>query len=172
MTVRTRKPRRAPIDPGWLYLLAGLMLMAAGVLIPARRDLDRALWRRDRVLRVEMHRLERLTRYETYLGALRDRDETVIRQLASTQLGLAPADAEILLLVRGGEPDSASVFGALEPPPPTLPEPHEVDSVLARLAGSSGGGRPSLWLLAAASLLVLIGLLPADQGDGPTAAES
>ena len=168
MPERTREPRRALIDPGWLYLLAGLMLMAAGVLIPAKRDLDRALWRRDRALRVEMHRLERLTRYETYLGALMDRDETVIRQLASTQLGLAPADAEVLMLVRGGEAENASVFGALEPPPPVLPEPHEVDSMLARLAGSTGDNRPSLWLLAVASLLVLIGLLPAGESTDQT----
>lgn len=146
------------IDPGWLFLVAGLALMAAGVLIPAGRDLDNALWRRDRVLTAEMHRLERLTRYETYLDALRQRDETVVRQLATTQLGLTPVDSEVLLLVSDGEAEDASVFRALEPDPLRLPELRETNSLLARLAN---GEQPRLWLLAVASMLVLIGLLPA-----------
>ncbi|USN99323.1 MAG: hypothetical protein H6810_01200 [Phycisphaeraceae bacterium] len=156
-----RAPSRSLIDPGWLFLIAGLTLMGAAVLIPARRDLDLALWRRDRVLAAEMNRLERLTRYETYLDALRHRDETVVRQLASTQLGLAPADSQVLLLVGEGEAEDASVFRALEPRPLELPQPHEIHSVLARLAL---GGRSQLWLLAASAMLVLIGLLPPGGG--------
>jgi hypothetical protein len=153
---------RPAIDAGWLYLIAGLLLMASGVLIPAGRDLEMALWRRDRVLRAEMHRLQRLTRYEAYLEALENRDETVLRHLAVTQLGLTPADREVVLLAGDGEPGDASVFASLEPPPLRLPEPELTDSLLARWAN---GDRTRLWLLAGSSVLVLIGLLPSTRAE-------
>lgn len=155
--MRPRRRQGPLIDPGWLFLSAGLLLMAAGVLIPAHRDLELAKWRRDRVLTVEMHRLQRLTRYETYLDAVERRDETVLQHLAATQLGLTPASSGVVLLTGDGDPGDASVFGALEPGAVSLPEPPEESSVLARLAT---GERSRLWLLAGSSLLVLIGLLP------------
>jgi hypothetical protein len=131
--------------------------MAAGVLIPAQQDLERALWRRDRVLHAEMHRLHRLTRYETYLDALQRGDEAVVHHLALTQLGLTPANTAVVLLTGEGDAQDASVFAALEPPPLVLPEARTLNSRLARLAT---GERSRLWLLAGASLLLLIGLLP------------
>lgn len=145
------------IDAGWLYLIAGLLLMAAVVLIPARHDLDRAMWRRDRVLAAEMHRLDRLTRHEMYLEAVHNRDRTVLNQLAVRQLGLAPAGSEVILLTDHEADLTASVFASIEPEPVDLPEGPAVESVLGRLATDE---RARLWLLAGASVLVLVGLLP------------
>jgi hypothetical protein len=133
------------------------MLMAAVVLIPAQHSLDLAMWRRDRTLAAEMHRLERITRHELYLDAVKRRDETVLRQLAARQLGLAPAHSEVILLADSGDAMNASVFDTLEPDGLKMPEGPAVRSVLGRLATDE---RARLWLLAAASFLVLIGLLP------------
>lgn len=164
MSVRPRKaPSANPLfDPGWLFLGAGLLLMASGVLIPAGDDLARALWRRDRVLHAELHRLERLTRYEIYLDRVERRDPIVVQNLAQTQLGLTPAGSAVVLLTADGEGPDASVFASLEPDPLVLPEAPTGSSLLARLAT---GERSRLWLLAASAMLVLIGLLPASCGD-------
>jgi hypothetical protein len=121
-TTRTSKAPREPLlDAGWLFLLAGLALIASAVMIPAARDLDRAHWRRDRVLLTEMHRLHRLTRHEAYLGAVRDEDEAVVYQLAATQLGLVRDEAEVVELIDDGPTASTSVFASLEPPAIELP---------------------------------------------------
>jgi hypothetical protein len=157
-TTRTSKAPREPLlDAGWLFLLAGLALIASAVMIPAARDLDRAHWRRDRVLLTEMHRLHRLTRHEAYLGAVRDEDEAVVYQLAATQLGLVRDEAEVVELIDDGPTASTSVFASLEPPAIELPAFTETDTRLARLAN---GERSRLWLLAIGSMLVLVGLLP------------
>lgn len=149
---------RAPIiDAGWLFLLAGIALIASVVMIPASRDLRLALWRRDRVLMTEMHRLHRITRHETYLEALDKDDEMLAYQLAMTQLGLARPEAEIIGL-GGREPAAnASVFVSLEPPPIELPGFTEIDSRLSRLSTNE---QTRLWVLAGGAVLVLIGLLP------------
>ncbi len=159
MSMRTKPTttREPLLDAGWLFLLAGLALLASAVMIPAARDLDRAHWRRDRVLLTEMHRLHRLTRHEAYLGAVLDENDAVVYQLAATQLGLVPSGTEIVELVNDGPTASTLVFASLEPPSIELPAFRETESRLARLAN---GERSRLWVLAVGSILVLIGLLP------------
>jgi len=157
MPRRARTSRLPLFDAGWLFLIAGLGLLASGVIIPAARDLEQAHWRRDRALRTEMHRLHRLTRHEAYLEAVRDGDEAVALQLATTQLGLARAGADVLSLPAVGPASNASVFVSLEPPPIELPALREPTSILSRLANSQ---HTRLWVMAVGSMLVLIGLLP------------
>lgn len=152
---RTRRP---PLfDAGWLFLISGLLLLASAVMIPAGLDLDRAHWRRDRVLLTEMHRLHRLTRHEAYLEALWEGDEAVIYQLAATQLGLGRSDTEIVNLPDSGPTASTSVFRSLEPSPIDLPAFEPTDSTLSRLVTAE---RSRLWVIAGGAFLVLIGLLP------------
>jgi hypothetical protein len=155
---RRSRPSRGPLlDAGWLFLLSGLLLIASAVMIPASRDLARAHWRRDRVLLTEMHRLHRLTRHESYLGALLEGDDAVAYQLAATQLGLARQGAEIVNLPDNGPTANASVFASLEPPAIELPAFRETDTRLARLVNDE---RTRLWVLAIGAMLVLVGLLP------------
>lgn len=155
---RTRRTSSEPIfDAGWLFLIAGLMLIASGVMIPATRSLDRAHWRRDRVLLTEMHRLHRLTRHEAYLGAILDEQDAVVYQLAATQLGLVRDGTQVVELVHDGPTARTSVFASLEPSMIELPAFTECGSRLARLAN---GDLSRLWMLACGAMLVLIGLLP------------
>lgn len=158
----------AAFDPAWLFLLSGLALVAATALIPAAEDLADARWRRDRLLAMEDHALERLDRGERYLSALQRGDEVVERTLAAVHRGeVAPGRVR---LAGQASPTlgSADVLATIEPPPPPLPERPRVDSVLTRLAT---GSRARLWLIAAGMLCVMIGVLPPSAEAGGDEAE-
>lgn len=144
-------------DPGWLFLVAGLVLLGLTVVIPAQADLAEAEWQRDRALAIEAQREERLFKHERYLAALESREPTVVRALAASQLNLVPAGHGAIVEVDDPATSNASVFPGLEPSPILLPELRLVDSRLGRWARDT---RSRLWLIAAGSMLVLMGVLP------------
>ncbi|MGH7130951.1 MAG: hypothetical protein ACREJO_03290 [Phycisphaerales bacterium] len=151
--------RRPPLlDPGWLWLFAGLTLVCFTLVIPAQRDLEEARFYRDRVHAAEDHRQARLARYQNYLDALERGDETLVLSLAAMQLNKAPKGTD--LLVQGSEiaKRSASVFTNLEPPPLQLPQRSQRPMSLLEKWTSDDHSR--LWLLGGGSLMILIGLLP------------
>lgn len=158
------RARRGPLlDPGWLFLIAGVALIAFTVIIPAVNDLHDAEYYRERMRSVEQHRLDRLTRYQGYHEALRDGEPGLVRSLAATQLNQAPENAKLLQNPDpNAPPRSASIFGALEPPPLVMPnKPVREVSTLEKWATDD---RSRLWLLASGALLILIGLLPPSRG--------
>jgi hypothetical protein len=160
---REERPKPVLLDPGWLFLAAGVALLGATVIIPATRDLAEAQWLRDRALAVEAHREARLERYEQFLAALDERDPTLVGSLAASHLNQIPEGTEALPGQRVDALSSVSVFPALEPPPVKLPELRQVDSHLARWTSDD---KSRLWLIAAGATCVLIGLLPASRGWG------
>lgn len=151
------RPLLGPIDAGWLFLIAGLALLSAAVLIPAEQDLADARWRRDLALAHETNRLERLERYRAYLDALERNDAEVIESLAASQLNLVRADAQLVDAATQPAAFNASVFSQLEPGNVTVTAPPEHRSTLARLVTSR---RTRLWVIGFAALCVLIGSLP------------
>jgi hypothetical protein len=158
---------RAPIsylDPGWLYLLAGIALLAATVLIPAMDELAEARAQRDRALALEQHRVLRLGRYRDYLEALDRQEPSLVMALAASQLKQIPQGRSLILeppdVFAGGGSASASVFAGLEPPALTLPERQKVDSILARWTTDD---RSRTWLIAGGAVCLLMGLLPRSQ---------
>jgi len=151
-----------PIDPprldaGWLFLLAGLAILAATVLIPAHDDLRRAEHVRDIALTQEAMHRERLDRHQIYLDALERGDPRLARSLAASQLNLVPVDHRPMRDIDRGLPASASIFGALEPKPRPAPVLHHVDSLLDRLVLNPS---TRLWILSAGVVCLLVGLLP------------
>jgi hypothetical protein len=145
------------LDPGWLFLLAGVVILAATVLIPAKDDLDEARFYLDRALLVERHRLLRLEKYVSYLDALSRNDEGTVMALAAMQLNQTP-DGNVLLVPTGdGSIPSQSVFAQLEPSVLNLPTRQVERSILERWCM---GGTPRLILTAIGAMFVLIGLLP------------
>lgn len=153
----TPRPRRGPLlDPGWLFLISGLVILAATVLIPAKNDLDEARFYLDRALAVEKHRLDRIERYVGYLDALDKGDEGTILALAAMQVNKTP-DGNVLLMPEEPSRRSASVFSQLEPPPMVLPERRVERSRLETWCLSD---TPRLIMTAAGAMCVLIGLLP------------
>lgn len=161
MRKRSRPNLLPTPDPGWLFLFAGLAILAAAVLIPAAEALDEARYARDRALVAEQHRIARLERHSAYLGALHERQPALIAQLRAIQLnkyaeGMRPLGT---LDIDPGRA-SASVFEMLEPPLPALPPepPHRAQrSTLAKLAT---GESARLWLIAIGALSILLGALP------------
>ncbi len=154
------------MDLGWLFLLPGIVLIAAAVLIAAEDDLYEAKFRRDGALAIEARHAERVERYAAYLDAVKRRDPTVMRSLVVGQL-----NSEFTDLVEARLPgvpvyDSTEVFASLEPPDPALAHRERVDSVLARWATDNGS---RVWLLASGALCVFVGLLPPVNRRGGTA---
>jgi hypothetical protein len=153
---------RAPIadlDPGWLFLLAGIGVIAATVLLPAIDELSEARVQRDRAVALYENRADRNARYQTYLTALEQEQPSLVAALAATQLNQIPEDRQLVLEPPDPATASASVFPALEPPAPLLPEWKPSGSVLHGLA-TGEHSRP--WLLAAGGLCLLLGVLPGE----------
>lgn len=157
--VKTQAARVGPLlDPGWMFLVAGVAILAAVVLLPAQDALDASRLAVARMHAVQENRGERLERYQRYLSAVQRKDADVVRSLAATQLNQAPEGQELLLAGVGhAEVRSASVFQALEPTPLELPQRLSEPSLLQRWATDARG---RLWLIAAGAVCLFIGLLP------------
>lgn len=161
--VNRESPNPKFFDPTWLFLVAGVALLAATVLVAAQDDVEEAQHLRDQVLAVETHRETRLNNYKEFLAALDEKQPALVQSLASSQLNQIPADrAAIPGTVQDNTVD-ASVFPALEPQPVVLPVRTRVDSTLRRLATTDG---TRIWLLAGGALCILLGLLPASRRPG------
>lgn len=148
------------LDPGWLFLIAGIALVGSTVLIPAMNDLDEARWQRNKALAIERHRLERLERYAQYLAAVQRQEEDVVLSLMATQLNQSPAARVPLMAETDPSRTTASPFPGLEPPPLEDPERSPLQrrpSLLLRLTTSD---THRLWLIAAGVVCMLVGLLP------------
>lgn len=144
-------------DPGWLFIVAGVAIVAASVLIPARQDVVRAQWQRDRAIASERFHAERLGNYSTYLDAVHRHDPTVVVSLAATQLNLIPAGKQVMLSPGDLSLPPADVFAQLEPTFTDVPAPTPPRSLLQKW---STDPRTAPWLMAVGGLFVLIGLLP------------
>jgi hypothetical protein len=149
-------------DPGWLFLIAGMVAIALTVLIPAQHDLDIALWQRERAATIERHRQERIDHYAAYLKALDKGDDAVVMSLAASQLNMSPVGVVPLPGTVTQDPTgvSASIFPHLEPAPPTLPGKPIITARSSMLSRWTTSDHARLWMLAGGVLCVLIGLLP------------
>lgn len=160
--VPTRLP--APLfrfDPGWLFLIVGIVTVAATVVIPAQHDLENTRWQRDKALAVERQRQERVSNYGEYLAALKKQDESVVLSLATVQLTKSPENRVPLLDAPDPARTSASVFPSLEPSPVREPPPPTAGRRASTLDLWTTNPSTRLWLLAGGVLCILIGLLPA-----------
>jgi hypothetical protein len=155
------------LDPGWPFVLAGLALLVAAILIPAQRELHE--------LRVEARKAEvqenrtyaRLMAYDRFLSDLRAGDSQLVRRLAIAQLNLVPKGEESLLLTPGM---NQTVAQWIDESVPSLDEaiaridaetPAYPDTLLARFAL----GPNRLWLIAGAVFLLFVGLLLSPDGN-------
>ena len=141
------------IDPGWLFILAGVAICAAGVLIPAQTDLLELHRQRQELRKAERFAWARLQAYQEFRDELKREDPALIRRLAAAQLNVVPAGATAVLR----SPSSASVTDWIDATVPVDRRPPQVmrESTLAGLAN----GPRRLWFLAAGVLAVFIGLV-------------
>ncbi len=142
---------------GWLFLAAGMAMLACVALVPVMDDLEKAKWRRAQAEALLEHKRERLDNYSTYLEALDRQDETVMKALAATQLNLAPADRTPVWMDGDIDHFNASVFDDLEPAPVVMPRLGMGDSTLRNLIE---GDTTRMLMIVGGALCVLIGVLP------------
>ncbi|MGD9692630.1 MAG: hypothetical protein AB7G17_11485 [Phycisphaerales bacterium] len=154
---RSRREPLFVLDPGWLFLLAGMALLSATVLIPAFDQLSEAELQRARAQVTEARATKRLSNHAQYRSALSRGDETLSVALVATHLGLAPADRTVLTVPGEVAGEDLSPWPGLEPPAAPVLYRVQPDTVLQRWAT---GDRSRVYLLAAGSMFILLGLLP------------
>ena len=153
------RPLRREIDPGWLFVVAGLALCAVGLLVPAQRDL-RTMRRQVTLLAQEWDRQAReLEAHEIFLEQIQDREPDVIRRLAAAQLNLVPAgETPVLLASSRDAPVSEWISRTVSTGGSTPVDPTDTTTNISWLAQvTQGGGR--LWILGAGIFAVFLGLL-------------
>ncbi|MFO0963551.1 MAG: hypothetical protein U0625_11700 [Phycisphaerales bacterium] len=143
-------------DPGWLFLVAGLVLVASAVLVPASYD----LW----VMRTQMRHLDaretenyrRLEAYSRFVHDLESAEPQLVRRLAASQLNLVPRGETPLAVASSARQTPIQWVDATVQPvqPVVAPFP---DSLLSRLTL----GRKALWVAGAGAMCIFLGLLSA-----------
>jgi hypothetical protein len=143
----------ARLSPGWPFLIAGLAVVAAVMLVPAWRDVQDVRLERDRLQAVVDYEGRRVEATRSMLAALHTGDPDLQRRLIAWQLNLLPAgDVAIAREVHAG-----GVLGwiddTVEPvtAPPLAPAVSRLESIVS--------GPARLWMMAAGVLLVFVGLV-------------
>jgi hypothetical protein len=163
---RTADPL-ARLDPGWLFVIAGLVMCAAAITVPAQSDLLQ-LRRQLAVLRDEETLLAaRLRAHAAFLDDLCEAEPALVRRLAAAQLNLVPEGERPVLMVRS---TSASVGDWIESTVRELPieRSERPASLLSRLTE----GRQRLWVLGGSVFCVFVGLLLGPATSRPQAERS
>jgi hypothetical protein len=142
------------IDPGWPFVVAGLGLIVAGVLIPAQRDLHELRGSLEVHRALLEHSDRRLDAYDRFLVAVDEAEPQLVRRLAASQLNKMPADERPYLMLPSMNATVSDWIDASEPLEVPAPAPYP-DTLLARLAT----GPRRLWILASGVFLIFVGLV-------------
>ncbi|HWB20610.1 MAG TPA: hypothetical protein VG711_09940 [Phycisphaerales bacterium] len=142
------------VDPGWLFVFAGVAACAAAVLIPAQQDLGKLQSQLAMMKAEEAQAVDSLEAHAQFLDSLERGEPELTRRLAASQLRLVPkGESPVLLTLQNPAPitdwlESTTPFHLpqQDPQPPSL---------LSRLAD----GPHRLWLLAGGAFAVFLGLL-------------
>ena len=143
-------------DPGWLFVVAGLVLVASSALVPATYD----LW----IMRTQLRHLEaeaqendrRMAAYSSFIHDLDRADPQLVRRLAAAQLNLVPRGERAILVAGSARRNPVEWVDATVAPVVAQVVPFP-DSLLSRLTL----GRKSLWIAGAGAMCIFLGLLSA-----------
>ncbi|MHC4414448.1 MAG: hypothetical protein ACYS0G_04110 [Planctomycetota bacterium] len=150
---RARRPQLR-LDPGWLFVVAGLAVCAAWLLVPAQQDLNALRRQVARLSEQEAASWARLNAQAEFLRQLDQDDPALVRRLAAAQLNLMPAGETPVLLASSRTAQVTDWIDATVEAPSPAPD-RETETLLCRLTS----GPYSLWVLAAGVLGVLMGLV-------------
>ncbi len=142
------------IDPGWPFVIGGLLLVVAGVLIPAQRELHDLREAVEVQRAVEDQSVRQLAAYDRFLNDLGRGEPQLVKRLAASQLNLMPVGERPYMFAPTVHRTVTDWIEASEPL--ELPEPEAYpDTLLSRL--SQGPRR--LWVLACGVFLTFVGLM-------------
>ena len=168
--------RNLLLDPGWPYLLAGLLMLLAAGLIPSGVDLEE---REANLagLRSELEEANRLhAAYGVFLDEIACGDQSLVRRLVSAQLGLVPAgEAPVAVCETLRQSPARWIERSATGVEPSPLDPGSEPAVPVRNASVLSGfvaGDGRLWLFAGALVVIFLGLLlnpdpDQDRGAGP-----
>ncbi len=141
-------------DPGWPFVVTGLGLIVAGVLIPAQRDLHDLRGSLTVHQALLEHSERRLDAYDAFVTEVNAGEPQLVRRLAASQLNRMPVDERPFVML---PTMNATVSDWIDDSEPlVVPTPNEFpDTLLSRLAT----GPRRLWVLASGVFLVFVGLV-------------
>ncbi len=148
-------PHRGLIDAGWLFVIAGLAVCGAALLVPAQQDLDVARTQQAQLKVHSMASTRQLVAYDTVLRGLLDRDPLLMRRLAANHLNLLPEGETPILLDPAGAEGSFDQWVQDATRVEIEPDSVASDTLLARI--SSGPYR--LLVIAGGILCLFVGTL-------------
>jgi len=142
------------VDPGWLFIIAGLMMIASAMLIPPQMQLH-SLRQKVGSLRVQEHRShERLRAYSDFLATLEEEDAVLLKRLVAAQLNLIPqSEVPLLVAASAAEPVTTWIESTVRVPPHAaseFPRTRLVDLVT---------GPDRQWVLGGACVCLFMGIL-------------
>ena len=105
-----------PIDPGWLFVAAGLVMCAAVILIPAGSRLEGLREQLPRLEREEALLLARLRAHANFLDELDRGDPPLVRRLAAAQFNVVSAGERPVLVARSSSAWSCPCSARESPP--------------------------------------------------------
>jgi hypothetical protein len=147
------------VSAAWLFLLAGLLLAGAVMLVPAWRDVETVRFERDRLEAAAAYQTRRLAATRHMRTALSRPDAALQQRLIAWQLNLLPADQTAV----ARELHAGGILGwidsTVEPlvPPPPPPQPTPLEKLVS--------GPRRLWVLAGAAVMIFVGLIGLPSAD-------
>lgn len=99
MFARTVSPLEQFLDglPGWVFILAGVAMVGAAVLMPSYLTSDEMAWQRDLLAAQAKALSEEQVAYKQLNDAINERDPALLERLAFHYLHLKPADKTLLV---------------------------------------------------------------------------
>ncbi len=152
---------RSPINalPSWIYLFAGLAMLAAALLVPAWIDVEDLGWQRD-TMQAQLAALQtQRDHYAAYLQARERNDPAVLQRLARAVFHQNAADQSPLHPIHALNPDTldtpdAWLAAQLPQVGSDLPEPPAYRSMLVRLTT----GKHQAGIVLVAGIFIFVGL--------------
>lgn len=153
-------------DPGWLFIVAGMAICMAVVLLPARHDLFMLESQRAALRARELHNNARLRVHVDFLEDVDHADPDLIERLIASQLNLIP-QGETPVLRAAHSADAVQYWLEMAAPEPDFELPEFPETTLSRLAS----GPRRIWLMAGGVLSIFCGLLTGGPFSGRPGAE-
>jgi|TARA_Y100000031_G_C8013428_1_gene289160 hypothetical protein len=142
------------IDFGWIYLLCGLALTGAAIVLPAHNDLEEIISKKATIVDNLKELSHRVDVHKMFLKDVQDGNPEILKRLVEMQLNQSPSGTTVVI-------DKSSLRTPLawveQRAKRTRVVPMEIEhaSILARFA--TGQGR--LWLLAVGAFSIFVGLI-------------
>jgi len=141
-------------DPGWLWLIAGLVVVFVATVVPAQLSLERDRAALRQLQAAETRTFELLAAHDRFLADLREGHPPLLRRLAASNLNRMPADHEAVLLAESID-DHPIRWLEASVPAPVSDSVVQAPSLLETLVS----GRSRLWVVGFGLLCLFVGLL-------------